>query len=297
MSSRWYSVAVVVLWLATMGWLVVRKVLPPLLIGEPPSYHTIVATEAPSPPVGWKLFLNNQRLGWALSTMTRLPNQTTEVRSRVHFDHVPLDQLIPSWLRSLARGGEQSIGNLAMEAESAMTIDPLGRLVDFDSALRVRPTQSIVRLRGSVEGPKLKLSIHSGDFTYDPEISLPREAMLGDSFAPQTRLPGLRAGQKWTVPSYSPLYPLNNPIEILQATVEELTTIAWNGHTVDVWRVVYRADAAQGPGSDKNIRNVLWVRHDGAVLRQQVMIFDGSLMFSRMSDDEAIALHKSKGGT
>ena len=297
MSIRWHTVAVVVLWLATMTWLVVRKVLPPMLIGEPPNYQTILAGEGPVPPVGWNVSLNSQRLGWALNTVTRLPNQTTEVRSRVHFDRVPLDALIPTWLRALVPGGSQPLGHLPIEAESTMLIDPLGRLVEFDSALRAKPLQSMVRLRGSVEGSKLKLSIHSGDISCDPEIPLRSGAMLGDSLAPQMRLPGLRADQSWTLPSYSPLYPLNNPIEILQARVEELEPIAWNGHRERAWRVVYRTDAAAGPGSDKNIRNILWVRPDGTVLRQQVMIFDGVLTFNRMTDREAVELEKAKGGT
>ena len=36
MYSRWSNVAVVILWLSAMGWLMAEKVLPPLLIGEPP---------------------------------------------------------------------------------------------------------------------------------------------------------------------------------------------------------------------------------------------------------------------
>jgi len=45
MSSRWFNTAVVVLWLATMSWLVKEKVLPPLLIGEPPSYSEIIEAQ------------------------------------------------------------------------------------------------------------------------------------------------------------------------------------------------------------------------------------------------------------
>ena len=42
MHYRWYSVAVVGLWLTTMGWLVVKKVVPAFRIGSPPSYDEIV---------------------------------------------------------------------------------------------------------------------------------------------------------------------------------------------------------------------------------------------------------------
>ena len=45
MYSRWFNAAVVVLWLATMSWLVTEKVLPPLLVGEPPSYHQVIEAQ------------------------------------------------------------------------------------------------------------------------------------------------------------------------------------------------------------------------------------------------------------
>jgi len=292
MTSRWYGIAVVLLWLGMMTWLLTQKVLPALRIGDPPSYRTIVAQEHPK-PVGWRLMMNGRQLGWAWSTIRKSSNLTTDVRSRVHFDNVPIDRLIPSWLRGIVSTGSQPLGKLQLEVESKMLLDPLGRLVDFDSALRsTAEGPSLVRLQGSVEGTKLKLSVHSGTFQYDPEISLRPNDLLGDNLAPQMRLPGLRQGQTWTVPSYSPLSPLNQPIEILQAKVEELTTIRWNNSEQSAWLVVYRSDMVGESGNDKDIRSRLWVKPDGAVLRQQVQLFDSTLVFIRMSDAEAADLEK-----
>jgi len=42
MSSRWFNVLLGAFWLATMSWLVVAKVLLPLLRGDPPNYQTIL---------------------------------------------------------------------------------------------------------------------------------------------------------------------------------------------------------------------------------------------------------------
>jgi hypothetical protein len=122
---------------------------------------------------------------------------------------------------------------------------------------------------------------------------------VGDSLSPQTALPGLRAGQAWTISSYSPMALVNNPldmlrsrspIEVLHARVEESESIVWNGRAEDTWLVVYRTQVGQGPGSDKNIRNRLWVRRDGKVLRQQVIVGDSVLMFTRLSDEETDSL-------
>ena len=91
MNSRWYNTAVVVLWLATMSWLVTEKVLPPLLVGEPPSYRQIIEAQNRDPPVGWQVLWKGQPLGWALTDTKLQPNGlTTEIHGRVHFDALPL---------------------------------------------------------------------------------------------------------------------------------------------------------------------------------------------------------------
>ena len=38
MGNHPFNVIVVLFWLATMSWLIVAKVLPPMRVGEPPSY-------------------------------------------------------------------------------------------------------------------------------------------------------------------------------------------------------------------------------------------------------------------
>ena len=45
MYGRWYTTAVVFCWLASMTWLVTTKILPPLQLGDPPSYAAIVAAQ------------------------------------------------------------------------------------------------------------------------------------------------------------------------------------------------------------------------------------------------------------
>ena len=301
MGSRWYSIAVIGLWLSSMTWLVVRKVLPPLVIGEPPSYATVVDTAGPQPPVGWDLAWDGRRLGWAVNTMRKQIDQTTEIRSHIHFEKLPLQRWLPLWLRPMLAAGS---GRAAMEAESNMTIDPLGRLSEFDSALRLHPFQSLVRVRGWLDGNKLRLSIRVADFAADPEVSLPPGASLADSLAPQVRLPGLWVGQTWTVSSYSPMNFLSNPIgflegqnplEVLQARVEKLVPFLWHGQREHVWLVVYSKDGGLNSWSSPaaTICNQLWVRRDGTILRQEVMLGGSVLSFSRLADEDATALLES----
>ncbi len=290
MYSRWFNVAVIVLWLSTMGWLVHEKVLPPLLVGEPPSYCTILEAQRCEPPVGWQMSFNGRKLGWALNTMRRLPGDLTEVHSHIHFDQLPIRDMTPGWLRAFIRLIEQPAGRLCMDTESTLVIDPLGRLSRFESSIRLDSAEEIIHLEGTVDGSQLELSVRSGDFSYTTESNLPPNALLGDSLSPQTQLPGLRIGQTWTVPSYSLFRPPKNPMEILEATVERIDRISYNGNTQNTYLVVYRTDPGMGLGGNRTVRGKLWVRRDGAVLKQQVMLFDSTMTFVRLSEDEALAL-------
>jgi hypothetical protein len=300
MSSRWYSLAVVILWLTTMGWLVVKKILPQMLRGEQPSYQAVLTDTSggKAAPVGWRMSWNSRPLGWAVSTVTQLPSQMTEIRSRLCFENVPIDELLATWSKLLGSLRGLPSLHLRVEAESTVTLDPLGHLVELDSALRAMPGQSLVRLRAAVEGRQLAISLRLPEGAGDVnDLKIPwSDDMLNDNLSPQTRLPELRPGQQWSVPSYSPLHAINprQPIEILLARVEkEKEAIIWNGKSEETLVVVYRTDATQ---TEKNVRSRLWVRPDGTVLRQQLYLFDKALTFNRMTDDDASRLLESMVG-
>ncbi|OHB70676.1 MAG: hypothetical protein A2V70_06150, partial [Planctomycetes bacterium RBG_13_63_9] len=241
MYGRWFNISVVILWLSAMGWLVSQKVLPPLLVGEPPNYRTILAAQQRQPTVAWRMAFNGRQLGWALSTISRLPDEVTEIRSLVHFDELPLAEMTPGWLRTLLRWTKQPNIKLQMDARSTLAIDPLGRLSRFESAVRLDPVDDVVKLYGIVDGSQLRLEVCSGDFSYHALVHLPSDSLPEDALSPQTQLPGLRAGQTWTVPVYSPLRPPNEPLEILQAKVEGIESLVWDGRSVETWLVVYRS--------------------------------------------------------
>ncbi len=293
MYSRWFNVAVVMLWLSTMSWLVWQKVLPTLLVGEPPSYRTILAAQRREPPVGWSMHFDGRRLGWALSTTRKLPNDLTVVHSRIHFDQLPLRDMTPDWLRTLIHLIEKPAGSMHMDVESTLIIDPLGRLSRFESSVRLDPLDSRIRLIGTIEEGELELEVRSGEFSYKTTAQLPPNALLGDSLSPQTQLPGLRVGQTWTAPAYSPLRPPNNPLEILVATVEGFDLVSYDGRTEDTYLVVYRTDPGIRLGGSRTVRERLWVRRDGTVLKQEVLFFDSAMTFVRLCESEALALEQS----
>jgi hypothetical protein len=283
------------LWLATMGWLVIKKVLPPLLIGEPPSYSRIVEAQRDAPPVGWRMSFNGRVLGWALNETRLQPTGLTDIYGRVHFDALPLDEMMPGWVRALTRLVRQPTDQLRMDTRSVLTIDALGHLLRFDSTMQVDPLDEVIRMRGTVEGRHLQLSVRHGGMSFADEVFLPTDALLSDVLSPQTQLPGLRAGQTWTVPIYSPLWSAKAPLEIVHATVEGSEPISWNGAIDECWLVVYRSDTGSKAADSRSPRGRLWVRRDGTVLRQQVNLFDSIIVFDRLSNEEAITLTDEAG--
>ncbi len=69
MYSRFFNIAVCLMWISTMTWLITQKVVPSLWVGQPPSYQTILEAQQRESPVGWIVWLNDKKLGWALSTL------------------------------------------------------------------------------------------------------------------------------------------------------------------------------------------------------------------------------------
>lgn len=61
-----------------------------------------------------------------------------------------------------------------------------------------------------------------------------------------------------------------------------------------MWEVVYRTDTVQDPTSDKNVRNRMWVRMDGTVIREEVRLSGIRLLFVRMPDKDAAKLRTER---
>jgi hypothetical protein len=212
----------------------------------------------------------------------------TEIRSLVRFDDLRLNEVTPDFLESLLPKGVSDV-SLQLEAKSEFVFDPLERLSQFVSSVGFPGMDELAKVRGTLDGTELHLSVRTGEFTYQDEVVLPERALLSDALSPQANLPGLREGQTWNVRIYSPFRPPTNPTEVLQATVEGIKPMLWDGRTVDAWLVVYRNDPGAGTASTQSPRVRLWVRDDGTVLKQEASLLDSTITFVRLSDEEAAA--------
>jgi hypothetical protein len=297
--SRGYSFAIVIFWLATSAWLVKEKLLPPLLVGDPPSYRTILASERTDSPVGWDIFLNGRRLGGAITSTETLSDGIHQLRCVVSLRELPLAELTPAWLSAFVKvlDSHRSQGEaiISVESEATIDIDPLNHPINFLSTTKIGPPDADVAhrslmggvefnvlMRGKVVGDSMQIVIHSGEIEYHTEIDMPPDALIGDVLSPQSRLPGLRIGQTWTVPIYSPFRPPNAPVDILHATVERKDPIFWHERIVPALLVVYRGDPGLGLTSNQAARAQMWVDYEGEVIKQEITLMSSRLTFIRV---------------
>jgi hypothetical protein len=286
-----FNAVVVVFWLSTMTWLVVVKVLPPLQIGDPPNYRSVYAAAPNHYPdqICWEMLWNDRPMGWAKTAVWRSYSGVTEVTSLVRFDQVPIEELAPAWIRPVLRSTVEPVGTLAMAARSRLEIDPLGRLSGIYSSVRADAYPAEIVIRGRVDGSLLRGTVRSGLLNQPFERYLPPDALMGDELSPQGRMPGLRIGQEWTVPVYSPLRfsDNRNPIEILHAKVEGKELVTQGEEPVLAMVVVYRTDSGSILGAAQTPRGKLWVTEDGTVVKQTARIFGSNLTFVRVDEKRA----------
>lgn len=285
MLSFRYNTLIIAFWLATMSWLVVAKVLPPLLKGEPPTWRTIISASQKekddNAAVEWDIFIDQRTIGSASSSLHPMQDGVKELRSEVHFWELPLESISPLRLGAFARTPEGQPRSVSLTAKAAFEVDPLGRLLGFASTLDLDLLPEPIHVQGIVDGTQLRLTLRSGDFVYRTESFLPHDSLLTDALSPQSRLPGLRVGQTWLVPLYSPFHPRTHPLEALEAVVEGEEPLSWHDRLVETMVVIYYNEQGGRLGGTKVSRGKMWVRKDGAVLQQEAPLLNSVLRFVR----------------
>ncbi|MCE9629869.1 MAG: hypothetical protein K8S94_04005 [Planctomycetia bacterium] len=277
---------VVGFWLVTSGWLVVAKILPTLNPGSPPGQQALYTAGNRPIPVAWTVFLNERPVGWALATSNRAAEGSLAVKTHLHVENLPLDEMLPAWVSRLVQRAHPVGTTVGFDARGTLAIDSLGTLRSFSSRVNLPGTAEEVKLDGTVDDGKVVVTIEAGGMQYEANRHLPSHVMIGDEFSPQATLPGLSEGRCWTVPVYSPLRPSHAPIEILHAEVGSEETLYWENALVRVHVVSYRED----PTSDREPRCRMWVDLSGRVLKQEAAIIGAQMLFVRRTDEAAALL-------
>lgn len=313
MFSRKSSLLVFLFWLITMGWLVRTKILPSLLVGRPPNYQQIAAEDPALPDeVQWQISLRGRKLGWANTRVERTNDGVLEFHNRVHLVRLPLAELAPpflAWLLERVEGGNEALRvQIGMEAASMLQVDPLGRPIGFQAQAGfgqrypgaperdlLESPDFLVTIRGTVERDRLQLYIRYGDTVSHTSHWLPPDALVSDALAPLGRLPGLRVGQTWSVPIYSPFRAPSLSLDVLHARVVREEPLEWHGQIVHALLVEYYGDAGSGLSTGRSPRARAWVAPDSRVLRQELSLAGDWLRFDRVPESNGTLWHHKSG--
>lgn len=277
---------VILFWCVTSGWLLVEKILPSLSPGSPPGYQALYTAENRLVPVAWSVLWNDQPLGWAMSQSERTEEGEMEVQSLLHFDRLPIEEVLPAWTKMFLRHSFDPGASYALDARGHLSIDSLGNLKSFSSVVHLPATADRVFLNGRIEDGEVTVDVRAHGMNYSVSRHLPRHITIGDELSPQATLPGLYRNRQWTVPVYSPLRPGQAPIQILHAKVAGEESVFWDDKLVRCDLVHYSDD----PAKHSEPRCRLWVDRSGRVLKQESLMLGAKLVFVRRSDAAAADL-------
>ena len=299
MASRVYQLFVVALWLSSMTWLMVEKVLPPLMGGTPPDYGAALFRPEADPDY-WKITWQERSIGFAASQVFPDREGGRELRNAAQFENVPLEalmaQVLGSWTRVFGLAGDADL-RISATIGTRMWFDATGNLTGFQTRLILKDSPVLVLVHGKVSGPgKLDVAAYIGSTSSDESglgepafhqtIDLPPHALVEDSFTPRGNLRDLRLGQSWTIPVYRP-FPPNSPVEIVAVKAERHEVIIYDGADVETLLLVYRMDAGSGIRAAREPVAREWVDPSGRVLRQEISVSGLRLRFERMPPDPA----------
>lgn len=289
LTRPWLIPVIVAAWAVSMSWLVTSKIMPSWSSDAPPGNQALYATDNKLIPVAWRVLWNDAPVGYSISRATRRPDQGLEVESLMHFDFMPLDEMLPLWLQSFVQPGANKRITIPFDTRGTITLDKRGSLQSFDSTVAIPGSHGRIAIKGTVKDGLVSVVVDAHGMLYEVDRRLPDDVMIGDELSPQATMPGLAVGRRWIVPTYSPLRPAGSPIEFLHAHVVGERVFFWEDSLTKVHEVCYRVDPT-APHHDP--RFTMLVDVNGRVLKQESMFLGARLTFVRRSDKDAEALVK-----
>ncbi len=282
MGNRIFVGVVVLLWMGTMSWLMVARILPPFFNGEPPGHGVLIRDE----PVCWEIEHDGELIGHAVSKAIPGAMGTTEIHSRVLLEGLEIRKLAPQWMSTIVRG----LGPISLDTRSRIALDSLNSLSSFETRVRLNDLPLVMKVTGRVDGPDLLLKITSGEVTHTARYPVPKNTLIASELIPEPKLLQVYVGRKWQQEVYSPFRPPSDSLEVLQAEVVEESWFEGHGERRRARKIEFRVMSPAGVAADNTLRAVVWVGDDGTVLRQDLYLMDTKLRFERRDEPHMLRL-------
>ncbi|MCH8840616.1 MAG: hypothetical protein IH831_08085 [Planctomycetes bacterium] len=279
MANRIFVLAVVVLWLSSMSWLVMERILPSFYAGEPPMEQAYETGKA----VAWQIQWKGKPVGRAASVRLSGVGGTTDLVNRVLLADIPLMELAPTWMRTVIG----DLGDITFDARTRIEIDALGNFSAFNSRISINDLPSVLNISGRVEDSFLQLRIRSGDISYTTPIYLSDRNSLNEVLFPDAQLPQMYVGRSWQEKIYSPFHSPSNPVELVRAEVVSVEAIQYGEEMRKTLRIEYHTMSRSGIPQQARLQAVSWVEPSGNVLRRDVYLGGSKLRFTRLLNEAA----------
>lgn len=282
MAGKLYTVAILSVWAASMGWLLSERVLPAMMAGDAPRVGFLHQLE----PVGWRLSIDGQPCGSAVLQALRDEADVTEVYSRVTLDRLAPPKSAPPWLAAIAT----SIESLGLDINTRSVFDPTGQLARFRMRVGVSELNDPVVVVGLIEDAMLRLRVRAGFIDRRIEHAWPANGLLASELMPEAKVLSAYVGRRWKKEIYSPLSPTKDRVEVLEAEVVEERKPTVNGKSVRARYIEFRAPVKAGVSDDDRLRGTMLVSESGRVLQHESYFLGSKITFDRLSDREALRL-------
>jgi len=282
MGNRIFVAVVLLLWASTMSWLVVEKILPPFLSGDPPAHG-----QKEAEPVCWQIECAGQHVGYAVRQAVPGALATTEVHSRIVLEEMPIKEMAPQWMSSLV----DNLGEIRLDSRTRLTLDSFGTLSSFDTKVQINDMPLVVKVFGKVDGPELKLKFLSGGVAQEWTFPYPKSNQLNGELIPESKLLQIYVGRKWQIEMFSLFRPPSDSLTLMQAEVVDEENIRHGDRMVRTRRIEFRDLSTAGVAAEHTLRATVWVSDEGMVLRQDVYLVSNTrLRFERRTDPQAVRL-------
>lgn len=279
MPPRLVTIAILLFWLGTMGWVFYREVSPWFGTGAPPLFHIGLTEEViRSQTIKWDVFNEKgKKIGRATSEIKKRFDQPFDLKNEVYFDNLT----IPSEL------GDFKLSRIS----DLYRVDRKGELVEFNATMEVKingvPTEAIIS--GMVEDNQFvpKLAVQTQGFakpiTLDlPAVDVSNSGKIINILHPQNKIVGLFRGRSWKVSAFNPL---SASVSVFSKSVQMPSLKAevfadqleWENEKFPCWRV----DVTEP--TEKVRRARIWVRRsDGLVLQHEASYQDQDMILRRL---------------
>lgn len=292
MLRRFYVTLLVVAWAVSGGWLLTRKILPPLMPGARPETVTDldVARRGERVVEDWFVEHGDERIGESHTYWSREADGSVTVRSRTVFRNFPLQTVLRSFagpFGSMVPAGafDQNVnfevlsrGRYVDDRLESLTLlvlhDRASELARFDLR-RTEGTDYELVATSSVMGGRTPTEI------LRRPLSLGEGAEARGPFSAGPKMIDLRVGQTWTESVAKPF--TTGDSELLRVIVQREELLSWHGVPMRTNVVEYRRDTGIGSPS-RRPDAIAWVDGSGETLQQDIRLGSTTFRMVRMPE-------------